>query len=341
MILIRADANEHIGTGHVMRCLSIARAFVNKGEEVKFITADHRGDSLIQNGGFDLVCLDSEWTDMDEELDQLIGLIKEAKPLLILIDSYYVTEKYLSSISDIVRTVYMDDLNSACWNVDVLINYNIFSSVFDYIEYEETRTKLLLSPKYAPLRSEFINCHVHEIKDVSDILISAGGSDPERITEKIMSICPHVSEDITFHFIVGALNPRLNDIKNIASEQKNVVLHINERKMSDLMEKCDMAISAAGVTLYELCACGVPTITYTLADNQILAAEQFDKLGIMVSAGDCRGDDCFVERLTTIIKNIIDNYDLRLKMSKRMQLLVDGNGADRIVCESMLKGENN
>ncbi len=338
MILIRADANEQIGTGHVMRCLSIARAFANKGEEVKFITADHRGDGLVKNGGFDSVCLDSEWTDMNGEIDQLIGMIKRENPSLLIIDSYYVTEKYLSSISNVVRTVYMDDLNSACWNVDVLINYNIFSSVFDYAKYNGTRTRLLLSPKYAPLRVEFINCPGHGIKDVTDILISAGGSDPERITERIIrNVCSKYSH-ITFHFIVGALNPRLDEIKKLAEARSNVVLHINEQRMSDLMKNCDIAISAAGTTLYELCACGIPTITYTLADNQLVAAEQFAKQGIMLSAGDCRGDEGFIKRLESLLDRLVNDHGMSADLSSRMQELVDGNGAERIV-EALLSGK--
>lgn len=332
MILFRADANEQIGVGHLMRCLSVARAFANKGDELKFITADHKGDGLIKNAGFDSVCLNSEWSYLDSEIGQLKRLITDENPILLIIDSYYVTDKYLSSISDIVRTVYIDDLNSACWNVNVLINYNIFSSGFDYSGYDTIRTKLLLGPKYAPLRSEFINCPKHKIKDVTDIMVSAGGSDPERITEKIMNyICPIISEDIVFHFIVGALNPRLNDIKNTASGLKNVVLHINEPHMSELMAKCDIAISAAGTTLYELCAMGITTITYTLADNQIPAANEFDKQGIMISAGDCRNEDQFIERLNKLLLDLIKNDALRAKLSYKMQSLVDGNGASRIV----------
>ena len=329
MILIRADANEHIGTGHVMRCLSVAGAFVNKGEKVLFVTADHRGDKLINQQGFDTVSLDSEWTDMESEgVDKVV---KKYKPNLVLVDSYYVTEHYLDSLRDIIHTAYFDDLNIKRWNVDYLINYNIFAEVFDYSQYRRIKTKLLLTPRYAPLRDEFRNCPEHKITKVSDIMVTAGGADPEHITERIMSgICP-VMRDIVFHFIVGALNPRLSDIKNLAEGKENIVLHINERHMSDLMEKCDLAISAAGTTLYELCAMGIPTIAYTLADNQMVAAEQFAKHGIMLSAGDCRGDDGFIGRIEELLRRIIDDNELRYKLSTRMQKLVDGKGAERIV----------
>ena len=336
MILIRADANEIIGTGHVMRCLSIAWAFAKRGEEVAFVTADHRGDGLIQQNGFSSICLDSERTDMENE--GINHIIIKFKPKLLIIDSYYVTEKYLTDLGAKTHLVYFDDMNVRRWNVDVLINYNIIASVFDYTWYEGTKTKLLLYPKYAPLRDEFKNSPKHEIKNVSDILISAGGSDPERITEQlILEVCPK-QPDITFHFIVGALNPRLEDIKKLAEKQRNAILHINEKHMSELMKSCDIAISAAGTTLYELCATGIPTITYTLADNQLVAAEQFDRQGIMLSAGDCRGDDKFTGRLEGLLQKLIIEEHLRRVLSEKMQVLVDGYGADRIANELLHLG---
>ena len=75
MILIRADANEVIGAGHVMRCLPIAHSFKDAHDEVLFITADHRGDSLITSHGFNVFCLESLWTNMESELCTLHSLI--------------------------------------------------------------------------------------------------------------------------------------------------------------------------------------------------------------------------------------------------------------------------
>ena len=98
------------------------------------------------------------------------------------------------------------------------------------------------------------------------------------------------------------MNPRIDIIRG--KILGNAVLHINEHNMSALMQKCDIAISAAGSTLYELCATGIPAITYTLADNQLIAAEQFDKQGIMLSAGDCRDDEGFIVRLEKLLDKL-------------------------------------
>ena len=329
MIFIRTDANEHIGIGHVMRCNSIARAFIKKGEKVTFITADHKGDALIID--FPVICLDSTWNRMDSEIDKMIELINHEKPKFLLIDSYSITKKYFKEITTMVPTAYMDDMNANRWDVDYIINYNIFANTLDYSWYEKTRTKLLLSPQFTPLREEFRDSPEFEIKLVKHILVSAGGADPEKVTERILeSICPKYP-DAVFHFIVGALNPRIDIIHSLAGN--NVVLHLNEHNMSGLMQNCDIAISAAGTTLYELCAIGIPTITFTLADNQLIAAEQFDKQGIMLCAGDCRNDEGFIGRIEELLDELRNDDALRKKLSEKMRKQIDGLGADRIVDE--------
>lgn len=329
MILIRADANETIGVGHVMRCLSIAHALSAKGEKVRFVTADHSSDRLIAQGGFQTICLDTEWANMQRELPVLVKLIQSLGPKLLLVDSYYVTERYFATLSSYIPLAYIDDLNGAPLDVDWLINYNIFSSIFDYSWYGGTRTKLLLQPQYAPLRDEFRNLPEPTIKSqVTDILVSAGGSDPQGITEQLMDLlCPHWG-NIHFHFVVGALNPRKQAIVNSAKD--NAILHINARNMSSLMMSCDLAIAAAGSTLYELCACGIPTVTYTLADNQLLAAEQFALDGLMLNAGDCRSRQAFLDAVGNGMDALLTDRERRVVLSRAMRALVDGNGAYRI-----------
>ena len=327
MILIRADANEVVGTGHIMRCLSLANAFNEIGEEVAFCTADHRADDLIRGKGYKVICLDGDWTELKE--DGIVQIAEEMKPELILVDSYYVTEEYMHKLRRAAPTAYLDDMNAHCWDVDYLINYNIYADNFDYSAYRKSGAKLLMGPRYAPLRSEFKGIPKRIVKEtVTDILVSAGGADPERITEKIMQgICPG-EKAIRFHFVVGALNPRINDIKKLQGD--NIILHINEKNMSALMSSCDIAISAAGTTLYELCATGLPTITYTLADNQLVPAKAFEEQHVMMSAGDCRDNSSFLDDLKSAVSKLANNHQLRCRCANNMQELVDGNGAERV-----------
>ena len=331
MIFIRADANEYIGSGHIMRCLSIANVLARRGERVCFITADHKADNIILENGMRLTCLSSQWNDLESELLDIQLLIKKENPSLLIVDSYYVTQNYMKSLSETVAIAYIDDMNLQPWNVKYILNYNIYSAVYDYSGYKDTNTKLLLGPSYVPLRDEFTVIKSKKIKKFAEnILISAGGADPEEITERIMQEIALRHQKNRFHFVVGTLNPRVDKIKFLAKDIPNVVLHINEKNMKGLMQSCDIAIAAAGTTLYELCACGVPTITYIMADNQIIAAEQFSEQGLMINAGDCRNNEDFLQKIDKLLDDLIINNLARIEISKKMQRLVDGKGADRI-----------
>ncbi len=331
MIFIRADGNSIIGMGHIMRCMSIATAFKEAGHNVLFLTADHNADSILEYNGFKYECLDSLWSDMSGELSEIKEKIATYRPELMIIDSYSVSSGYFDSLSGFVKTVYIDDLNEDCWNVDALINYNIYADPELYSNYSGSHTKLLLGLDYAPLRKEFSGCSVHEVKDVSKVLVLAGGADPECITESIMkTICPKF-DNIEFHFIIGGLNPRKAEIDKMSEQYSNAALHYNVNNISELMIECDVAISAAGSTLYELCACGVPTIAYALADNQLQALDFFGKQRIMMIAGDCRNNNGFIPQIKECLMTMMNDELLRVESSKRMQALVDGDGAKRIV----------
>lgn len=336
MIIVRADANSFIGTGHIMRCKTIATSLREIGVEVVFVTSDNEANEIIKNSGFENTILDSSWDDLESEIPLFLDVIKKYNPTLVLVDSYCVTKTYFESIKNNTRIAYIDDLNKECWPVDILINYNIYSSVYDYSSYDNTNTSLLLGTSFAPLRTEFVNVNPKSINNKpKKILISAGGSDPENITGLIIeSLVDEVDfKDIEFHFLVGSLNKRIDSIRKLALNHNNVVLHINSFNISELMKYSDIAVSASGTTLYELCACGVPTITYVLADNQLIAANQFSKEGIMINIGDCRNDADFINRMRNEIIRLINDSELRSSISTIMQNLVDGEGSMRIAKE--------
>ena len=127
--------------------------------------------------------------------------------------------------------------------------------------------------------------------------------------------------------------------------EDNIILHENVTEMKSLIIGCDLAISAAGSTLYEICACGVPLITYSLADNQIPGAEAFDRLKLGVNVGDLRAPDSIdpnlvisgdldptaVKRIMNTAEELAIDHKRRVLMGAKMQKLIDGFGADRMV----------
>ena len=369
-IFFRTDANSSIGMGHVMRCLSIADAFHSLGNDsiiIIFILADDTVEKLIQDRGYKTVVLHSKYSKMESELP--LWDIQSFETIhLLIVDSYYVTEHYLSSMRELIRTqdnngdkgklVYIDDVNAFLYPVDILINYNVYGSTVDYEKmyagsdhYRESPV-FILGSTYTPLRSMFRGVERKvQSRNVVNILFSTGGSDELHLT---LSILNHLcASDVSnssengriYHFLLGAMNTDKSQIRRIAQDRDFIVLHENVTDMKSLITAMDICISAAGSTLYEVCACGVPLITYSLADNQVLGAEAFFSLGLAGNVGDLRNPDTIdpssvmsgeldgsaVERILTAINNLSLDYRKRCETGERMQSLIDGCGADRMV----------
>ncbi len=379
VIYIRADGNTEIATGHLVRCLSIARALkkelqtagtiVTDPDEspITFLVSDQESKALL-SGFFDCkeefpvrILETARYDDLEEELPELISLInkcKASKPVL-LVDSYFVTENYFLSLKDHVTLIYLDDLRSFDYPVDLVINYDILTPETQQ-EYECSYTlagKKLLGGAYAPLRPQFQSAG-RTLSSVSDgkichVLIASGGSDPYHttlhLTEYLLAECP---PGYCFHLLLGSMNPdrqalcKLADRQNLctsaspSAKASTVILHQGVSDMASLMQSCDLALSAAGTTLYELCAVGVPTASFIIADNQIASANAFAQNDAIPCLGDVRTDEESIKKeaahWVTSMNPYVKNQAASVRLlryqnvSKRMQQLVDGNGAVRI-----------
>lgn len=337
MILFRADGNAHIGSGHIMRCLSIADAFKRKNKDCLFVLADNTFQPLIESRGYAVYILESDYCDMDGEFENLKEVILSNCSEMLIADSYFVTANYLQKLKVLAYLVYIDDLASFAYPADVLVNYNAYGPDIDYkkLYFNENVVcpRLILGAGYVPLREMFRNVPKNkQRKTVKDILISTGGADSAHLALKIAEC---VAKDNTYdwHFLIGTMNPDYGEIKKIAEKNKTIHIHYNVKDMKYLICSCDLVVSAAGSTMYEIAACGVPMITYVLADNQIPGAEAFAKLGLAVSCGDLRDK----ENTATILMDAVDRMEksfiLRKQIGEKMQHMIDGFGADRLVGE--------
>ena len=136
---------------------------------------------------------------------------------------------------------------------------------------------------------------------------------------------------LIFHPVIGSLSPALPQVKKLAAEfAGRVIIHQNVSKMAELMSACDLAISAGGSTLYELCACGVPSISFAYADNQCPNTEGFAKEGIIPYAGDWRKDEVAVLKNFAEYLSHMQLAAQRLAQQQKMRQVVDGKGAERL-----------
>ena len=247
---------------------------------------------------------------------------------IILIDSYFVTPAYLNALNKVARTAYIDDLKKFDYPVDLLLNYDIISpKELPKLQSFYTSAKFLLpGAEYTPLRRQF-SSYTPVFREIpQNVLITSGGSDPYGFCLKLLTalqgryfssgtarpssyddalstgnLYPSASgilsqeewPSLTFHVVMGKLfSPEeKQSLHSLASTRKNIQLHEGLTDLAPLMKKCDLAISAAGTTLCELSALGVPAISFTMADNQVEFALGFDRAGAIPYAGDIRDED--------------------------------------------------
>ena len=344
MILFRADGNHIVGSGHVMRCLSIADA---SGLPCLFVLSDDNFKNMVAERGHSVYVMDTGGQPMEKEAPLLVNLINSYLPSALIMDSYSVTYPYLSSIHHACKNIfcnlmYVDDILAFPYPCDMLLNYNIYG----YGKKAEYRAQyghsgmeppcFFLGPSYAPLRKEFQDLPVRMVKkNARDILICAGGADPGHILKCMADFISSNSQftQFHFHFIVGAMNMDWGAIQHMLKHTTNVTLYYNTPNMQALMSNCDVAISAAGSTLYELCAAQAPTVTYTLANNQIPGAEEFSRRHILKYVGDVRsvGAARLSKELIYTALELAGNYDERARVAAFQKKLVDGKGAARII----------
>ena len=323
--------NETIATGHAVRCMSIAAQLRKKGIEYLFIVSDTISADFIRLNGYETTVLGVDWKSKDSEIDLLKGIIKTRQIIILLIDSYDITNRYLSELSSHVKIVYLDDYCNNTYNVSAIIHYIIGADKQRISNiYINAHTNLLIGSVYAPLRNEFSILKPKIRSKVENVLVITGGTDKLDIASLIVNyLADNQSfQEITFHIVLGKY---ASEVQTPIKSSK-VVYHRNVTLMADLMQSCDAAISAGGTTLYELCACGIPSVSVCIADNQVTNVQQFNQYGIIPYAGDMRTDQSnSLNCISKLLLVYIHNIQVRYKHSELMRAHVDGKGAERIV----------
>lgn len=243
-------------------------------------------------------------------------------------DSYNVSNEYFRLLRQYAKClVYVDDLAAFSYEVDVVLNYNVSAFSMGY----ENLLKgpvLLAGVSYCPLREEFLNMPARECKDeVTDLLITTGGADPKNVTGQLISLCEEYAPTCRLHVVVGKAFVYKAQLYELQQQNRNIMLYENPEKMSEVMLRCDMAITAGGSTMYELAACGIPMFSFIYAENQRPAVEWLEQEGYVVNLGEYLGiKESFPEKFVEFYKDDV----WRKKMSIRLQKLVDGCGAKRV-----------
>jgi UDP-2,4-diacetamido-2,4,6-trideoxy-beta-L-altropyranose hydrolase len=336
VLLIRADANSQIGTGHVMRCLSLAQAWRDSGGDVIFALASgvEELEDRLRFEGMGVVRVSGK-PGGREDGAQTVELCKNYGADWLILDGFHFSQAYREKVrNDRSRLLLLDDHGKcAPYDCDIVLNTNPYASNSMYPQRSE-QIRFLLGPRYALLRREFLQFarHCSDVPAMARrVLVTFGGADPHNVTLQVLGALQEIRDvnlDITV--IVGANNPHgalLQACVNSSSHTAKVLANVEN--MAEVIAQAELAVSAGGGTCYELAFMGVPMLLIAIARNHEPTVEAYGEAKAALAAG-------WFEALARIpiaalLRGLIYNQQLRKELVDNARCLVDGKGAQRVV----------
>jgi len=341
LLVFRADADVAIGSGHVMRCLALAKEWQAHGGESVFlgrISAGSLCERLVDEG-CRLHLLPASHPDPADCAAVLVWL-REAHEQAgwVVLDGYHFSADYHDAIraSGWPLLVIDDYGHLPEYHADILLNPNAYAGELTY--HTGVETLLLLGARYALLRREF--CEAREENRIAAprgrrILVTMGGADQDNVCGRVVDALLAMGRgDLEVKIVIGSLNPHRQDLrKRLEKAPFDVELLVTVTEMAPLMQWADLAISAAGSTCWELAAMGVPMLVTVLADNQERVAAYLEAHGAAINLGWF--DEWQVKQVADVIEALLTDQEQRGRMAGNGQCVVDGMGCGRVV-EMML-----
>jgi UDP-2,4-diacetamido-2,4,6-trideoxy-beta-L-altropyranose hydrolase len=342
-VLIRADASPTIGSGHIARCLTLARVLRAQGSHVAFACRrlpGHRLDALNAEG-FETFGLPERYAYEDPlqaiesmlpwqaDIDALGAQLEgQAEFDWIIVDHYGLDHHWQTAARRWAhRIAAVDDLATRRYSVDLLLNQNLSGLSENYAPLLPEGCRTLLGPRFAMLREEF-DCPPIEIKpQARRVLVNFGGFDAAMQTHHAMRALADFTE-LQVDFVAGADNPAWAQMQALAETRPNWRLHSFVSDFHQRMTEADLFIGAGGGTSWERAALGLPTICIAVSNNQLNNGEVMAAAGAHVFMG--AREQVSVEQLRDAIGFVTGNYYLRRSLAERSRHLVDGRGVLRV-----------
>lgn len=337
-VAFRADASTTIGTGHLMRCLTLADALTRRGAECHFICRQDPGHllELVAAQGHQVHALpaasgaaDREWP---ADAAQTGRLLRDLRPDWLIVDHYRLDWEWERQIGALAGALLaIDDLGRR-HRCQLLLDQNFGNPVHErYRESLDVGTELLLGPAFALLRPQFAALRPVALARregvLTRVLVSMGGSDPGNETGKVLSALLDCGQGLKVDVVIGASNPHAQAIAVACRKLPNASLHVQTPRMAELMVAADCAIGAGGSTTWERCCLGLPALVTVLAENQAAGVKSVADVGGHILMG--READVDVADYVTALGALAAP---RLRaMAAASAGICDGLGAERVV----------
>ncbi len=302
-IAFRTDASIQIGTGHVMRCLTLADALKKKGAQCEFICRELPGHlieyirdkgyivhSLALHSNIDTNLAHSQWlgATQAEDAQACVPLLAQMQPDWLVVDHYALDARWESMLlAHSGKVMVIDDLADRTHACQLLLDQTFGRSSADYRQWVPSDCTLLCGSNYALLRPEFEALRPYSLQRraqprLQQLLVTLGGVDKDNITTQVLNAllgCP-LPSDCEITVVMGATAPWLAEVQQQAQTMPwSTTVRVGINTMAQLMAESDLAIGAAGATSWERCCLGLPTIIVVLAENQRHAAILLERAG--------------------------------------------------------------
>lgn len=330
--VFRADASVKMGTGHIMRCLTLAQELQQRGNEVCFVSGDHIGnlnDWLQSKGIVVTVIANASAVDMAVDAEQTVNALNQGRPDWLVVDHYGLDIEWEQRVRPFVdRILVIDDHTGRKHECDALLDQNYTAEAGQrYSGLVPSQCRMFVGPSFALLRKEFsqlrktVTCR----QSLKNVLVFFTGGDDQGETLKAMSGVEKFGKFAQVDIVVGRTNLYGDEILR-KCEALNWGFHCQVDYMPTLISQADLVIGAGGSSNWERCALGAPALVAILADNQAEIAHDLNRARVVVNLGwaDRLTSDDYVKALLALNKHCIAD------MSDKAMQLVDAAGAARV-----------
>jgi UDP-2,4-diacetamido-2,4,6-trideoxy-beta-L-altropyranose hydrolase len=326
-IVFRADASPTIGTGHIYRSASLARALKDRGAEISLIC--HRDTGPTQNVFAELGADIAVVADLSPAAT--LGALKANRPDWMVVDHYQLGADWHRAIRSSIGSIFViDDLMDRPLDADAILNQNLIPDAASrYAPLVPTPCQMLLGSRYTLLHPEYRSRGPRLRDKIERVLVFFGGFDHQNVTGMALEALSvlglaHLDVDI----VIGADHPAHNRVSAQAVTRGRTTLHTSLPHLADVMSRADLAIGAGGTTTWERMSLGLPSIVVSIADNQTRIAEALAEQDLQVYAG--LSGDVTANEIADHVVALASNPRRLASMSERSAAAVDGFGAERI-----------
>lgn len=355
-VAFRADASLQIGTGHVMRCLTLADALRERGARCSFVCRAHEGhlSGTIAARGYQALLLPAgsgaahvrdeaplahaHWLGAHWEADaaQTAEALAGQPADWLVVDHYGLDARWERRLRDAARHLMaIDDLADRPHAVELVLDQNLGRAEADYAQRVSSDCTVLVGPAYALLRPAFASLRAaslarrEQAPGVRRVLVSMGGVDKDDVTSQVLRALDRceLPPACEVTVVMGPHAPWLGEVRALAAAARRPVeLVVNAPELAQMMADADLAIGAAGTTAWERCCLGLPTLTAVLADNQRPGARALADAGAVLLLPEA---DALERDLPARLAEILAPGRLR-QMQAACAAITDGAGAGRV-----------